>query len=397
MDLAALEDLDRILSTSSDSPLRTGTSAPALALLKDIGDEVSGGDLIAVLEVDEPGLAREASSVAHKAIGSHGLGSVERAKAATGLLGAVLNSQAKVDRRGADMTSRRIAEGIRRFLAQAERRLTGPERPSGYLESILPYSPEIDAVWALDSALRDSEVVPDDARSTALRGHVDRLARLSRDSDYACSLDFLLARVDVMARDAQVEAVHSYSSLIAELGGLACEAGHRKSFAPARWALEAQMDRLRKMAQIPRQERLVRQRFEELLARAIVADYFLEAQVERGCRKLCAIATSATTERQLILFGLAKVGSAALDLGRFAMASKIAFMLRDAGANWDIVRRIARDEDYQVRMTTLSELAGGIFGLDVGETVVRYVDWCSALVSPFPVLSPAGAVAAGTP
>lgn len=395
--IADLEELDRTLSESSDSPLRTGTRAPALVLLKNVGDELSEGDLIGVLEVDEPELAREASRLAHRALRSRTLGSVERAKAATGLLGAVLNSQAEVDLRGAEMTSRRIADGARRFLSQAEGRLAVLERPSGYLEMILPFSPESDAVWALEPALRRSEALPGEARSKALRGHVLRLARLSRESAYASSLDILLARLDVMAREAPVDAIHSYASLIAELGGLACEAGRRKSVSPARWALEGQIDRLRAMTPIPRQEQLVRQRFEELLAHAMVADYFLETQVERGCRKLAAIATTATSQRQLILFGLAKVGSAALDLGRFAMASKIALMLRDAGVDWNIVRHVARDEDYRVRMTTLSELAGGIFGGDVGQAVTRYLDWCEALVSPFPAPAATGVTAAATP
>jgi hypothetical protein len=386
-----LADVDAALTHGAGTPLRTGTPGPSLVLLHDTGSEVMAGDPLAVLQADEPDWAEALTGRVEQVFNVRRLRAVDQARAAVLHLAGAHTLQSASDRRGAEMTSRRIENALRAYLRRAESRL-GPVEPSGeYLANLLPFNPEIDAVFGLEAAWQDAILRNDDRQSEALRDHAVRLARLCRGSHYSSSLDVLLARIDVVGRDAPSHAVHSVAALLSELGGIAAEGGRRSSFFPARSALESMLDRLTAQTPIPREEELVRQRFEELLARAMIADYLMEVQVERGCQKLVSIASraGATRRRTRVAFGLAKIGSAALGWRRLALAAKIAFLVRDTGVTFADIRTLAKQEDYRVRMTTLSTIAGEIFGGDVGDAVARYAEWAEELCSGFPVPPPA--------
>lgn len=381
-----LADVDTALGQGAGTPLRTGVPGPSLVLLQDTGSEVMAGDPLAALQADEPDWGEALTGQAEQVFNVRRLRAVDRARAAVRQLADAHALQSASDRRGAETTSRRIEDSLRSYLRRAESRL-GPVEPSGeYLANLLPFNPETDAVFGFEAAWQDAIQRNDDRQSEVLRDHAVRLARLCRDSHYSSSLDVLLARIDVVGRDAPSNGVHSVAALLSELGGTAAEAGRRSSFFPARSALESMLDRLTAQAPIPREEELVRQRFEELLARAMIADYLMEVQVERGCQKLLSIASRAGAPRRRtrVAFGLAKIGSVALDWRRLALAAKIAFLVRDTGVTFADIRTLARDEDYRVRMTTLSTLAGEIFGGDVGDVVARYADWAEELCSGFP-------------
>ncbi len=287
---------------------------------------------------------------------------------------------------GFDATSVLLSRAISTFAQEAARRLADSQPPSGYLERLLPFDPSMEAIRVFESAWRDALDADDEQQLEALRRHALRLAGLRRTCAYASTLDFLMARLSTVAADIAASGAHSCAALIAELGAVAAEVGDQKSFFPARQALQSLVQRLAALAPIPREETLVRQRFEELLGRALVADYFLETDVDRGCDLLIGLARAATgTSRgQFVLFGVAKLGALALDYGRLALAARLAFKLRTDGIDWAVARALATDEDYRLRMETLSTLAGGLFGQDVGDALVRYADWSEGLYAAFP-------------
>lgn len=384
-DVMGLVRINSLLIGSEDSPLTTGRRPPSLVLLQDAGGEVLRGDLIAVVEVDEPEVGEIAAKLAMRYLAVEEYPAVDRARDTVAALSDVLNRQAGNDRSGAQLTSIRIQELLTRFLDNGERVVGNAAPHDGYLQSLLPFNPELEAVRGFETLWVRAIGQQDETEQEALRLHALRLARLSQTCRFSSFVDFLIVRLDVVARETSAAGVHPCAALIAELAALASDAGRRESFFPARAALEGLLDRLSVAAQPPREEELVRQRFEEMLARGLIADYFLETQVERGCRKLVALATSAAPRRKVrVALGIAKVGTAALYAGRFALAARLAFLLRDADTDFADARAKLIDDSYRVRMSALSDMAGGVFGADVGTAVSRYLDWAEAILDAYP-------------
>lgn len=267
----------------------------------------------------------------------------------------------------------------------AEGGLQGLETPTGYLDNVLPFNPEIDAVFVFESGWRQAIELRDDRRSGVLKEHAVRLADLVAVSPYSVALDTLIARLDLVARDASDDAAHSCALLLAELGGIAAENGRRASYRPARQAIEGMLERMAIRTPVPPVEQLVSQRFEELLARGMIADYFLETEVERGCQTLLKLAAPvpAGGRQARLAFGLAKIGGAALQWGRISLAANIAFQAAARGIDLSQATLLGEHEAYNARMIFLSSLAGDVFGGDVGGSVVRYVDWAFDLTRTF--------------
>ncbi len=386
LDPARMARAGALLDETQQSPLRTGSPAPSLVLLEDPGATVSANEVIAVVEVDEPEVARRLLPAATELVDVKRLPSVRRAYETLLSLARVFNSQSDRDAEGANETSRRIEILILRFLRVADDLLATKEAPEGYLAAKLSFGLELGAVRGFESAWYEASERRDEAQVEVLREHALRLARLTYASQYSSAADILIARLDVAARTASAEASPTCAALMSEVAGIVCEAGRRGSFFPARVAMESMLDRLVATTPLPRQEELVRQRFEEMLGRAMRADYFLEVQVERGCMKLVSLslAPGLAGRKQRIDFGLAKLGGAALAAGRVALATRIAFFLRDAKADIPATRSLYKDESYRLRMSTLSSLAGGVFGTDVGETIGTYLDWVEKIHAAFP-------------
>jgi hypothetical protein len=386
-----LVDVDRIrkigglLAHSDKSPLRSGSPAPALVLLRWPGNEVVAGDVLAVLEVDEPESARLLMSSAKRAFTSARLDTAERAIAAATALASILEAQLGGDLSGARRTSRYLERAVTEFTLAGSAVVPATLERRGYMQRLLPFDPAFGVVHRFELAWRRTTGTGDVDRDT-LRQHALRLASTRSTSPYASSLDMLIARLGTVASDMPVADLHGTAALLSELGGIAAETAGHDSFFPARNSLESMLDRLVQTDPIPREERLVRQRFEELLARALVADYFLETDVERGCEKLSEMAKRATSTGrcQDILVGICKLGGLALDYGRVALSAKLVILVVGAPVDWTLVRALISDESYGIRLSALSQFAGEVFGTDVPASVSRFADWAQALSAAFP-------------
>jgi hypothetical protein len=304
---------------------------------------------------------------------------------ATGALASILDAQIGGDLSGAKRTSRYLERAVAEFTVAAGGVAPPAAEPKGYLKHLLPFDPAFGVVQRFEVAWRRTIDSGEDY-GDILRQHALRLASTRITNPYASALDLLIARLGVVAADTPLADLHTTAALLSDLGGMAAETAGHDSFFPARSALESMLDRLVKADPIPREERLVRQRFEELLAHGLVAAYFLETDVERGCQKLCEMATGATSTGrcQDILVGICKLGGLALDYGRVALAAKLVIMVAGAPVDWATVRALIGDESYGLRLSTLSQLAGEVFGTDVPASVSRFADWAQALSAAFP-------------
>jgi hypothetical protein len=386
VDVDGIQETDALLARSDKSPLRSGSPAPALVIVSWPGKETVAGDTLAVLEVDEPEPARLLLAAVTRAFRAARLRTVDRGRAGANALAAILAAQVRDDPSGAMRTSRYLQRALTEFAAAGAAVVPVAAERKGYLQRMLPFDPTAEVVGRFEAAWRGTIAGPKTQDDDLLRQHALRLASTRITTAYASALDLLIARLGVVATDTPLTELHSTGALLSELGGLAAETAGHDSFFTARMALESMLDRLAQADPIPREERLVRQRFEELLGRALVADYFLETDVERGCRKLCDIAERASSpgRRQDILVGICKLGALAIDYGRVALAAKLVVMVVGAPVDWATVRAFVGDEAYGLRLSTLSQLAGEVFGTDVPASVSRFADWAEALSAAFP-------------
>lgn len=398
VDVDGIRKIDALLARSGKSPLRSGSPAPALVLLSWPGNEVVAGDVLAVLEVDEPEPVRLLLAAVTRAFRPARLGAVERANTGAIALAAIFSAQVRDDPSGAKRTSRYLERALAEFASAGAAVVPPAAERKGYLQRLLPFDPTTGVVERFETAWRNTIANLTTGGHDVLRQHALRLASTRTTGVYASALDMLVARLGVVATEAPLLELHGTAALLSELGGVAAETTGHDSFFPARMALESMLDRFAQADPIPREERLVRQRFEELLARALVADYFLETDVERGCQKLCDMAKRASSPRrcQDILVGICKLGALALDYGRVALAAKLVIMVVGAPVDWATVRALISDDTYGLRLSTLSQLAGEVFGTDVPASVSRFADWAQALSAAFlvgakPTAGPPGA------
>jgi hypothetical protein len=382
---AGLSDLEATLASSGESTLTTGRRPPSVALLTDPWREVSQGDLIAVIEVDEPEMITRLRRKLRESVRVVGEPVADRSREAIANLADVLNRQAGTDRIGSASTSAQVADLLVRFNSLGAA-FAGSDAPSGYLENALPFNPEMEAVRGFESLWVRVLEDPDESQREVLRSHALRVASSVASYPFSLFCDFLIVRLDVVGRDTSTSAVHSCAALIVELAGAMADAGRHDSFFPARSAIERFLDRMAAEDPVPRTEELVRQRFEELLARGLVADYSLETNVERGCWKLVSLARAASSPRRKVRIGLglAKVGAAALDSGRIALAVRIAFMVREAQLDLTSGRAMLANGSFGHRMTALSQMSGGLFGPDVGLSIGTFLDWAERTLDALP-------------
>jgi uncharacterized membrane protein len=385
-DARALKRMDDALGTSLESPYRTGSAAPVFVMIENAGTRVTEGDTLAVALVDEPDLARRALRLGHEAVSEVRLRDVDRTAGAAGGLVGLLGLQLLDDEAGSEGTSALIEAALEEFCAAALARLGGIEWPNGYLARVLPFDPTGLVVRGAEAAWRGALDSDDERRLEGMRQHVLRIASQRRMNSFSSALDMFVARLSTVSSRATPSQAHSCAALLADLGGIAAEAAGHSSLFPIRDQMQDLITRLHTMAPIPREAALVRQRFEELLGRAIIGDYFLETDVERGCQALVdlALAPSLAGRKSHVLLGVAKVGALALDRRRVALAAIIAIQLRQAKVDWRAVRELAADEGTSLRLGALSSMAGGLFGPDVSKSIVGYADWAESLLASYP-------------
>src|SRR5688572_17239698 len=97
--------------------------------------------------------------------------------------------------------------------------------------------------------------------SARLRSHAIRVASSAGKLSASLFCDFLVVRLDVVARETPIRGLHSCAALIVELAGIMADVGRHDSFFPARRALEGLIERTAALNPIPREEDLLRQRF----------------------------------------------------------------------------------------------------------------------------------------
>ena len=117
------------------------------------------------------------------------------------------------------------------------------------------------------------------------------------------------------------------------------------------------------------------------MAQALLASYFLQTDVVRGCQALAKVPGPVLARKgPLIGLGIAKVGARSLDSGRLSIAVRIAQIVADLGVGWGAIKALALDEDTATRLNAMNDLTGGVFGSDVGASVVRYADWSTEVL-----------------
>jgi hypothetical protein len=249
---------------------------------------------------------------------------------------------------------------------------------------MLPMTPERHAAEGWERAFRMALKDDDDAAMDFLRKHAVRLAGLAYEYPHSSSLEILLARAGVLASSAAPNEIHSVAIVITELAHTAGELGRTETYRAARFDGQRWLQELASLDPIPREEQLCRQRFEELLAYGLVADYFLQEDVYRGTSALLRLATGATPGRRAQIFlGGARLGALARTVGRYGLATRIAGLLSGAGVDWDLIGSFAKGETMSSRLSALSNLAGNLFGDDPVGSVVVYCDWAQRLAAAY--------------
>lgn len=378
VNIPKLADVDAFLRANAPDD---GPQAE-VALLTQHGNPVRRGDVLAAVLADEPNVASRAASLVGRSVDVEAIGASLRAQETMQALSQLLHLQA-VDRdvANAHRTSQIIVFLLRSYLRSIP---AEGERRRGYLENMLPMTPEQQAVEGWESAYRSSIVADDENRSDFLRTHALRLADLGREFERSAALELLIARTGVLLIAMTPDTAHSIAIVLTDLARVSAELGRREAYAAARRDAERLVRNLAAIDPVPPSEQLTRQRLEELLAYGLVGDYFLEEDVFRGCDALVDLAADSQPGRKAhIHLGVCRVGGLALSSRRYSLAARLYSLLASAGADWVLIRKFSQTETVSSRLAALNSLAGGVFGRDPVAAVGRYVDWAQDLDTKF--------------
>jgi hypothetical protein len=286
--------------------------------------------------------------------------------------------------------SAQLVSTVDRAIEQVDRGVFCPadERKG---QNLFPSSPEIEAVLALERALRSTLEQQDDFAREVVKDAMLSLASAARYRHYSFALETCIARAKIVANDYLTSPqVITPVGLLAQLGHLAYAADRRHAKILVRKALKDLCGELSGDAQRGTEAGYCLESYAEVLAFATRFDYSASDRVLEGAGHLSNVYRTGASQvsRAAARVALLELGGAAFEAARYSLAFGIARVIVAAGINPEGARRVVGDPELSARLQFRTGLAGGVFGSDVEATVRRYVDWIENLPGELTGLEP---------
>lgn len=376
VNLRHAERADAQVDEAFENPTHQSLHKTEILLFKKPGTSVSRGEPLAAVVTDEPRLARRLEEEIGGAI------TVDAAPASAKAVDAVVAVSrilGKTIEESEQEASRDIAGYIRDMLEVGLSNIQ--TNRAGNQKNPAPFAPTVAAALAFDRIYREF-LSENDGTKQEIAGRVLLLlAHLSVYYPASQILEALMLRLGMLASDVSHDKVSSVISTWADLGKISFLTDNR----PMRRLVVKDMgDLCSKLAgdcEASETAGFSIDRYAEMLAAAMYADYFASEEVMSGAEVIADIAkqSSQSVPRFTAAICLLEIGAAALEHGRYSIAYRMVATIKDAGIDLPRMVEAMHRPEIASRMQMKNSLAGEAFGVDVEASVMRFQSWVESL------------------
>lgn len=249
-------------------------------------------------------------------------------------------------------------------------------------DAIAASLPERSAVLAIERVLRSTLDRADDLACEIVANVILDLATAATYRPGSFALEYALARTDkVLDNYSDRPAVATVAALLANLGRIAFLANRGHARSVARLALEKTVVSLSSEANRGDDARFCIDRFAEMLAAAMHADYFASSHVLKGAHKLADVYREKVnaTSSYAAAVSLLELGGVAFATRRYSLALDLAQIIWKAGINLEAGTQSISSRSISASIQAKSDMFGEVFGSDVEASVKDFSTWIGSI------------------